>query len=58
MEVRIEVKDADPDSVTPAVAKEIRNAIGLRAEVNAVPFGTLPRFDLKARRLTDHRRIE
>ena len=28
---------------------------GLRAAVNAEPFGSLPRFDLKARRVTDHR---
>jgi phenylacetate-CoA ligase len=57
MEVRIEVRDADLDTVAAAVAKEIRNALSLRAEVKPLPFGTLPRFDLKARRFNDHRRL-
>jgi phenylacetate-CoA ligase len=53
--VRVEVREGDPDAVAAAVAKEFRAGIGLRMDVEAVPFGTLPRFDLKARRLTDHR---
>lgn len=55
LEVRVEVRNEDPQGVAAAVAKEIRAGIGLRATVRAVPFGTLPRFDLKARRFTDHR---
>jgi phenylacetate-CoA ligase len=58
MEVRIEVRDGDPASVAAAVAGAIRNAIGLRSRVTPVPFGTLPRFDLKARRFVDHRKME
>jgi phenylacetate-CoA ligase len=58
MEVRIEVRADDPASVTSAVAGAIRNAIGLRTQVTAVPFGTLPRFDLKARRFVDHRKMD
>ena len=55
MEMRVEVTGAEPDTVAAAVAKEVRNGLGLRAAVTAVPYGTLPRFDLKARRFTDHR---
>lgn len=55
MEVRIEVKNGESDDVAAAVAKELRNGLGLRAQVRPVQFGTLPRFDLKARRFTDHR---
>ncbi len=55
MEVQVEVKNADPAATAAAVAREIRAGIGLRAEVAPVPFGTLPRFDLKAKRFTDHR---
>jgi phenylacetate-CoA ligase len=55
MEIRIEVKGADPAAVAEAVGKGIQNAIALRVQVTPVPFGTLPRFDLKARRFTDHR---
>jgi phenylacetate-CoA ligase len=56
MEIRVEVKEADPDAVAADVAKEIRTSLGIRLSVQAVPYGTLPRFDLKARRFTDHRR--
>jgi len=56
MDVRIEVREGEPESVVTAVANEIRNALGLRVQVSDVPFGTLPRFDLKARRFTDHRK--
>ena len=55
MELRIEVVDGDPEAVVAEVSREIRNALGLRVMVAAVPFGSLPRFDLKARRVTDHR---
>ncbi|MAF11793.1 phenylacetate--CoA ligase [Candidatus Poribacteria bacterium] len=41
---------------TDAVADALREALGLRVAVEAVAAGTLPRFDLKARRVTDHRR--
>jgi len=57
MEVRIEVRGSEPDAIAAAVNREIHNGLGLRIRVTQVPFGTLPRFDLKARRITDHRRI-
>jgi phenylacetate-CoA ligase len=55
MEVRVEVMGKEPDIVAANVAKEIRLGLGLRISVSTVPFGTLPRFDRKARRFVDHR---
>jgi phenylacetate-CoA ligase len=58
MEVRIEVRNTDPEAFTNLVSDEIRNGLGIRVKVIPVPFGTLPRFDLKARRFTDHRKFD
>jgi phenylacetate-CoA ligase len=57
MEIRVEVAQEDPETVAAAVAREVRNSLGLRAHVKPVPHGTLPRFDLKARRFSDQRKI-
>jgi phenylacetate-CoA ligase len=58
MEVRIEVRNTDPEIFANLVSDEIRNGLGIRVKVIPVPFGTLPRFDLKAKRFTDHREID
>ena len=58
MEVRVEVRNTDPEVFVNLVSDEIRNGLGIRVKVIPVPFGTLPRFDLKARRFTDHREID
>jgi phenylacetate-CoA ligase len=55
MELRVELNGAEPDTVAAAIAKEIRNALSLRAQVKPVPYGTLPRSDLTTKRFTDHR---
>ena len=52
LEVRLEVTGAD-ETVVEAVAGAIRNALGLRARVRLAD--ALPRYELKARRFTDHR---
>lgn len=57
VEIRIEVNEGSSEDVVESVAKELRNGLGIRIKVDAVPFGTLPRFDLKARRVTDHRNL-
>jgi phenylacetate-CoA ligase len=44
------VEGTDTDSVVVAVAQSIGTALGFRPIVSAVPRGTLPRFELKARR--------
>ncbi|HSL52509.1 MAG TPA: hypothetical protein VK878_25855 [Candidatus Deferrimicrobiaceae bacterium] len=55
MELRVEVSGSEPDTVAAAVARDLRNGLGLRVQVTPVAYGTLPRFDAKARRFTDHR---
>jgi phenylacetate-CoA ligase len=57
VEIRVEANGGDPVLVAAAIAKEIRNEIGIRVIVKPVPYGSLPRFDLKARRFTDHRKL-
>lgn len=58
MEVRLEVNRTDPDGIVGRVAEEIQHVLGIRATVQAVPHNTLPRFELKAKRFTDHRKNE
>ncbi len=55
MEIRLEVRGQSPDSVADALAREARRKLGFRVGVRAVGLNTLPRFELKARRFTDHR---
>jgi phenylacetate-CoA ligase len=53
--IRVEVRSAEPGAVADALMTAVHNAIGVRPRVEAVPNGSLPRFELKARRFTDHR---
>ena len=55
LEVRVELEAADPAGLESELAQALHSGLGLRAAVAAVPAGTLPRFELKARRVTDHR---
>ena len=55
IEVRVELRAGDADRIRALLADAMGDRMGLRAEVLAVPAGTLPRFPVKARRLTDHR---
>ena len=50
LSVEIEVAHADPESVTGLVEAKLRDALGLAVPVIAAEPGTLPRFDMKARR--------
>ena len=56
MEIRIQTSGTDPDMTAQTVARAVRESLGLRVVVQPVPHGTLPNFELKARRFTDHRR--
>jgi phenylacetate-CoA ligase len=56
MEIRVEVEGTEPNALAAAVAKEIHDEVGLRVQVTPVPYGTLPRFERKAKRFTDHRK--
>jgi phenylacetate-CoA ligase len=55
MELQLEVAAERPDEVCEAVAREVSVALGFRPRVRPVPAGTLPRFELKARRVRDRR---
>ena len=57
LDIRVEVPNGDGSEAAGEVGKRIHNALGIRAQVTAVPSGTLPRFDLKARRFKDHRQL-
>jgi len=55
IEVRVEVGSDDADGVTARMTRALRDALGLGFDVRAVPLRELPRFPVKARRVTDHR---
>ena len=50
LSVEIEVGVADPATVTALVKSKLRDTLGLTVPVIAAAPGTLPRFDMKARR--------
>jgi phenylacetate-CoA ligase len=56
-DLRLEVEPAAGDGreLAEQVGKAIRDELLFRVEVGAVPCGSLPRFEMKARRLV-HRR--
>jgi phenylacetate-CoA ligase len=56
LEIRLETTSGDPQEVSGAVAQALRVGLGIRVRVIPVPHGSLPRFDLKARRIVDHRK--
>jgi len=51
----VELRSGDATRLLSRLPEALRNILGLRASVDAVPVGTLPRFPVKARRFTDHR---
>lgn len=58
MEIRVEINDAEPAPITEVISNELLGGLGLRVTVTPIPYGTLPAFDRKMRRFTDHRRRE
>lgn len=49
--VEIELSDgADPEQLVARMARAMQTALSFRADIQAVPRGTLPRFEMKARR--------
>ncbi len=55
LHLRLEVTRGDGQAVARAVARAIRDRLGLRVESSVVAPGDLPRFELKAKRFHDHR---
>jgi phenylacetate-CoA ligase len=47
----------DPDGLTTSVARAIQDALNFRPDVKSVPPGSLPRFEMKARRFVRTRRV-
>ncbi len=43
-------KDTSPENAKNDVYQQIRNELGLSSEIKVVPHGSLPRFEMKARR--------
>ena len=52
----IEVEVECPEEQLPSLELELGDALRLRMPIRSVPAGSLPRFELKARRLIDRRR--
>lgn len=48
--IRVEVTEADEATAAEALAAEVRCRLALRPRVEPVPRGSLPRYELKARR--------
>jgi phenylacetate-CoA ligase len=55
IEIRLETRHAEPEALAASVAQELYDRLSLRVTAQPVPFGSLPLFDLKAKRFTDHR---
>lgn len=56
LEIEVEVEDG-AEAVVEGLAAELYRGLALRPRVRAVACGSLPRFELKARRVTDHRQL-
>lgn len=56
--VQIEAEGEPPRQIETAVTKALQLKLGLRMQVTTVQPGSLPRFELKSRRVTDHRVAE
>jgi phenylacetate-CoA ligase len=56
MTVRIEVQNGEATEIAKKVERSIHEALSLRVELQVAQQGSLPRYELKARRFTDHRK--
>ncbi|MFQ5596132.1 MAG: phenylacetate--CoA ligase family protein [Anaerolineae bacterium] len=56
LELKIEALADDPQAVARDVQAEMERRLALRVPVHAVEAGSLPRWELKARRVVDRRR--
>ncbi len=55
LELRAELNTGADGDMVEQLAQALSHHLGLRADVKIVAGGSLPRFELKARRFTDHR---
>ena len=56
LQVKVEVADENPQSIVDAIARDMAHRLALRVPIALVSPETLPRFELKARRITDRRK--
>jgi phenylacetate-CoA ligase len=57
MEIRVEAPDADGAALAQSIATQVHVDLGFRPRVKVEASGTLPRFELKARRVFDRRNV-
>ena len=55
MEILVEIAGADVQKTLNAIRRETSHRLGLRVEVSLAKAGSLPRFELKAKRVMDKR---
>jgi phenylacetate-CoA ligase len=55
LEIRLETRLAETDALCRALERQEQVDLGFRPRVTLAPPGSLPRFELKARRVTDRR---
>jgi phenylacetate-CoA ligase len=55
LDIKVEVVDENPQAVVETLARDAAHRLGLRVGVKLVPAESLPRFELKARRVADRR---
>jgi phenylacetate-CoA ligase len=56
LEVKLEAGGANPQALVEQIAQVCSHRLGLRVKVSLAAPNSLPRFELKARRLTDRRK--
>lgn len=56
LEIKVEAASEDPQTLADALARDASHRLGLRVKVSLAPPGSLPRFEMKARRITDRRK--
>jgi len=54
--VRVEIRDGAATAIAENIAQDCAHRLGLRVKVLIAPENSLPRFELKAKRLTDRRK--
>jgi phenylacetate-CoA ligase len=55
MQIQVEIDGDSPAAALEAIRREASHRLGLRVEVSPAAAGSLPRFELKAKRITDKR---
>jgi len=57
LEILVEISEADIRETLNAIRREVSHRLGLRVGVTPAESGSLPRFELKAKRVIDKRQI-